>query len=245
MTLINTIKKVKIGEKNINIIIRLHPRAKRMTLRYQYHNQSFLVVVPQKTPRYLISDFLGRHHSWIEKQLLCYSQPCNSVSFPKKLLVFGQLKEFYCQQGSRAQILESNNQVNLICPTIGEETRCLEYYLRFNAKDYFTLLAHQLAGKINKKVLTVRVKDQKTRWGSCSSTGAINLSWRLCLAPQEVADYVCSHEIAHLSEMNHSKKFWAIVESLCPSYRQNRLWLKQNGSTLFQFTEPNSKEDLV
>ncbi len=78
----------------------------------------------------------------------------------------------------------------------------------------------------------VVVKDQKTRWGSCSEKGNINLNWRLVMAPIEIIDYVVVHELCHLRIMNHSKDFWNLIESILPNYRESRGWLKVNGSSL-------------
>jgi predicted metal-dependent hydrolase len=79
----------------------------------------------------------------------------------------------------------------------------------------------------------ITVKDTKSRWGSCSHSGNLAYSWRLVLAPQSVAEYVCAHEVAHLMEMNHSPKFWKLVGTLCPDYANQRRWLKVNGKSLF------------
>ncbi len=87
--------------------------------------------------------------------------------------------------------------------------------------------------KINKKffkknINNIRFKDMKTRWGSCSSKGNINISTRLLFAPDDVLDYICVHELAHLIEMNHSKRFWSIVEKVMPDYKEKEKWLKEN-----------------
>ncbi|MDH7565961.1 MAG: SprT family zinc-dependent metalloprotease [Clostridiales bacterium] len=78
----------------------------------------------------------------------------------------------------------------------------------------------------------VVIKDQKTRWGSCSKKGNINLNWRLVMAPLDVIDYVVVHELCHLKVMNHSKDFWNLVESILPNYHESRKWLKVNGNRL-------------
>lgn len=78
----------------------------------------------------------------------------------------------------------------------------------------------------------ISIRDQKTRWGSCSSDGNLNFNWRLILAPEEVLDYVVIHELAHRREMNHSKRFWDQVAAVMPDYRKQRQWLKQNGDLL-------------
>ena len=80
----------------------------------------------------------------------------------------------------------------------------------------------------------ITIRDQKTRWGSCSTAGNLNFNWRLVLAPREVLDYVVIHELAHRREMNHSAAFWRIVEAEMPDYRKYRDWLKKNGRFLME-----------
>jgi hypothetical protein len=78
----------------------------------------------------------------------------------------------------------------------------------------------------------IAIREQRTRWGSCSQKGNLNFNWRLVLAPPEVRDYVVIHELCHLSHLNHSREFWARVEKFCPDYREQRRWLRENGHTL-------------
>jgi hypothetical protein len=80
----------------------------------------------------------------------------------------------------------------------------------------------------------VFVKDQRTRWGSCSVDRNLNFNWRLTMAQPEILDYVVVHELAHLTEMNHSKRFWAIVERWCPDHKVHRRWLRKNGGELLR-----------
>lgn len=83
------------------------------------------------------------------------------------------------------------------------------------------------------EVKAIRIKDQKTRWGSCSSLHNLNFNWRLIMAPAEVLDYVVVHELCHMTHMNHSRDFWNMVEKVMPDYRVHRKWLKDNGNRLF------------
>ena len=96
-------------------------------------------------------------------------------------------------------------------------TRKVEYYARIMGVSY---------GRIS-------IREQKTRWGSCSSKGNLNFNWRLILAPEEVLDYVVVHELAHCREMNHSKAFYAVIESVLPDYRRAQRWLRENGQSLW------------
>lgn len=78
----------------------------------------------------------------------------------------------------------------------------------------------------------ITVRDQKTRWGSCSSTGTLSFNYRLMFAPPRVLDYVVIHELCHLTHMNHSREFWNLVASVMPEYKIHRNWLKEHGQEL-------------
>jgi predicted metal-dependent hydrolase len=85
---------------------------------------------------------------------------------------------------------------------------------------------------LESRISAVSVRNQRTRWGSCSARGRISLNWRLVQVPPPVRDYVILHEIAHLVHLNHSARFWALVESFCPGYREEEAWLKRSGRSV-------------
>ena len=100
------------------------------------------------------------------------------------------------------------------------------------AKEYFPKRAayfHQFTGGTYDRIT---IRDQKTRWGSCSARGTLSFNWRLMLAPPAILDYVVVHELCHLTHMNHSAAFWQAVESVYPDYRNARRWLKEHGQEL-------------
>lgn len=120
---------------------------------------------------------------------------------------------------------------------LGENSRynhaqILENWLKKQSKTHLLSRVRQLAASYEFEYNRVAVRDQSTRWGSCSSLKNLNFSWRLYLAPPDISDYVIIHELAHTRQMNHSKNFWAIVEEIMPNYKVCRKWLKENGRTL-------------
>lgn len=102
------------------------------------------------------------------------------------------------------------------------------------ALDFFPQRVRMIAQQMNVRFGRITVRNQKTRWGSCSSKGNLNFNCLLMLCPPDVRDYVIVHELCHLKEMNHSPRFWAEVEKAMPDYRQPLQWLKQNGPPLLR-----------
>ena len=101
-------------------------------------------------------------------------------------------------------------------------------YIR-KAKETITKRVSYFARLMSVSYRNITIREQKTRWGSCSSEKNLNFNWKLILAPPEVLDYVVVHELCHLKEMNHSKAFWDEVGKVMPEYETYKLWLKENG----------------
>lgn len=101
------------------------------------------------------------------------------------------------------------------------------------ARDIFTHKTAYYASIMHVTYGRISIREQRTRWGSCSSAGNLNYNWRLIFAPEDVLDYIVVHELAHRREMNHSKAFYDIVESILPDYKKSRKWLRENGQSLW------------
>jgi predicted metal-dependent hydrolase len=108
----------------------------------------------------------------------------------------------------------------------------IERHLRKLAAQELPARVFELAGLHKLPVQRVMVRNQRSRWGSCSRRGTISLNWRLVQTPLSVRDYLVLHELAHLKQMNHSRQFWNEVERLCPAFREAECWLKQHSGLL-------------
>ncbi|MDR3539865.1 MAG: SprT family zinc-dependent metalloprotease [Desulfosporosinus sp.] len=108
----------------------------------------------------------------------------------------------------------------------------LEQWYISKAKEFINERIAVFTPKIGVTVKTVRFKNQKTRWGSCSQKGNLNFNWKLVMAPTFIIDYVIVHELCHFIQMNHSQEFWRLVGNLIPDYIERRKWLKKNGIKL-------------
>ena len=115
-------------------------------------------------------------------------------------------------------------------PPLSEQER--RRYMEL-ARDIFTRKAAYYAAIMNVTYGRISIREQKTRWGSCSSKGNLNFNWRLILAPEEVLDYIVIHELAHRKEMNHSPAFYRVVASVMPDYKEPQKWLREHGQRLW------------
>ncbi len=113
-----------------------------------------------------------------------------------------------------------------------QQKKALEERYRRAAQEYIPKRVAFFQTFVGGSYERITIRDQKTRWGSCSSKGTLSFNWRLMLAPPTVLDYVVVHELCHLTHMNHSKEFWLAVEEVMPDYKKYRNWLKENGNKL-------------
>jgi predicted metal-dependent hydrolase len=122
--------------------------------------------------------------------------------------------------------------------------RRISDFLRREAKRELETASRRFAADLGVTVRRVAVRDQSSRWGSCSTTGMLSYSWRLILAPSYVLNYLAAHEVAHLVEMNHSPRFWRLVQRLCPGHERAKAWLDVHGSDLHRYGLPEADGDL-
>lgn len=142
---------------------------------------------------------------------------------------FLQEKQSWIQEKIEKQ--KSREHQSGLMKSLSEAER--ELY-RSQAREVFEQKVKYYAALMDVTYGRIAIRDQKTRWGSCSAEGNLNFNWRLILAPAGVLDYVVVHELAHRREMNHSAKFWAIVEKHMPEYKKYQKWLKESGNLLYK-----------
>lgn len=140
----------------------------------------------------------------------------------KEIFRFLQQKRFWIYKQAKR---EQENQKNRVARSEEEIEK-----LRELARRILTDKSYEYAQVLGVSFQKIRIANQRTRWGSCSSKGTISYNWKLVLMPEEIMDYVVVHELCHLKEMNHSVHFWNLVASVLPDYTVRRAWLKQHGN---------------
>ena len=184
-----------------------------------------------------VERFLKSRQRWLYTRVKAArqnSQAASNYETGRRLLYLGQPLELIVEQGSRSEVVLSEQQLIVKIPSHKKEMvqELLEAWYRMQARVLLTAMTEHFAKEMRLQVNKIFIKDQKTRWGSCSSNHNINYNYRLIMAPMEVIEYVVIHELCHLIHMNHSKDFWYEVEKRQPTYRSNRQWLKEHQSEL-------------
>ena len=125
----------------------------------------------------------------------------------------------------------------IICVAGGYDfiDRRVHDFLKREARRELQKSAQEYAAALGVRVKRLSIRDQSSRWGSCTSAGSLSFSWRLILAPPFVLDYLAAHEVAHLVEMNHSPRFWRVVARICPSAERAKKWLDTYGNDLHRY----------
>lgn len=150
------------------------------------------------------------------------------IRYPK-----GQIEAFLAQkEGWIIEKIRLQKERSKTKAARAELTEPQKQFYREKAREVLTRRVRYYADVMGVGYGRIAIREQKTRWGSCSASGNLNFNWKLILMPPGVLDYVVVHELAHRREMNHSRKFWELVESYMPDYEKYRSWLKENGGTV-------------
>ncbi|HOZ03568.1 MAG TPA: SprT family zinc-dependent metalloprotease [Candidatus Woesebacteria bacterium] len=192
-----------------------------------------LVAAPRLTPHWLIEKFVKDNQQWIARARARQHRQSPLIT-NSAILLFGN--KFH----RSTQVIENQlpgyyvrgleliyNPVNPNQPDKFAQTQ-LKRFLRTSASTYLGQRTAQLAEVMGEKYLSIGLREQSSRWGSCSSRGHLSFNWRLVHFPAAVIDYVIIHELAHLNQPNHSRQFWQLVAKYCPEYQQHRKTLKRH-----------------
>jgi predicted metal-dependent hydrolase len=222
----------KISEqKTISIKITRSFRKKNITLRSDIKNHGFVLSIPALITNKRAIDFIHKHHTWIIKHHA--SLPIIEQKFlsGEKVLFLGE--EYIILHSGMLRGITYLNDKKIIVS--GSETNTKNKIIQF-FKDELDKIARELikahAHSMKIKISKLDIRNTTSRWGSCSSNGRVMLSLKLIMCPYDIIEYVIVHELCHLFEMNHSKKFWQLVSKNFPDYKNAEKWLKKEGKRI-------------
>ena len=221
--------------------VRRHPGARRMTLRVSRTRRAVIVTVPMQCDLAQAGTFLNSHIDWVRQHLGAVPQPVpfadgEIIPFhgrPHRLVFTGARGAGYLVRVEEACAPEVNRLV--VSGSIDGAARRISTWLVEQARQDLDRSVQLHAKRLGVKPKRIALRDQASRWGSCSTTRVLSFSWRLILAPPTVLDYVAAHEVAHLAEMNHGPRFWALVAKILPQMQDAREWLRVYGMDLHRY----------
>ena len=223
--------------------LRRHRQARRYTLRIHAATREVMLTMPPRGTVKEAREFAQKHGGWIAGRLgrLPEAAPfAPGTTIPLR----GISHRIVHRRGVRGTAwTENGHDGELLLCVAGNAPhvdRRVADFLKREAHRDLEAASRRFAAALGVKLKRVAVRDQSSRWGSCSSSGVLSYSWRLILAPTFVLEYLAAHEVAHLVEMNHSPKFWRLVDRLCQSTERAKVWLDVHGTDLHRYGLPTN-----
>lgn len=219
--------------------VRRHPGARRLTLRVSRTRRAVIVTLPVQCDLDEAGTFLSRHIDWVRERL--DSLPdlvpfAHGMAMPLR----GEPHDIMFTGAARTRLVtveggQATRNVIKVPGPVDAAPRRLRAWLGEEAKRDLDKRVAYHAKRLGVVPKRIAVRDQTSRWGSCSTTRVLSFSWRLLLAPPPILDYVAAHEVAHLAEMNHGPRFWALVRKTLPDYDASKRWLQVYGLDLHRY----------
>ncbi|WP_196606745.1 M48 family metallopeptidase [Pectinatus frisingensis] len=215
----------------------IQKRQKRKTISIALNDRdSILIKTPYNVSAKEVSHILHHHSNWLNKKNHAYKALADNAPINDNHITYkGKNYNIHLQYGSTVSIKLTDDNVfitynDTLFPLLSD---ILIPWYKQQAQVYLTQRTNFWASQLNVFANRITIRDQKSRWGSCSSRRNINYNWRIMMAAPTIIDYLVIHETSHLIQMNHSDKFWHLVETYDPFFKEHRLWLKENGTILF------------
>lgn len=231
LTSSETVRTIALGDRLVPYTLR---RASRRTIGLSIDHRGLRVGAPPRASLLDVEALIQRHRDWVLLKLNEWSTRSHpalvQITDGLRLPLLGEPIEIRLAVGGNRAIWNAGGGLTLCLRSPLDAGRVLEKALRERARDVFAERLSHFSVLSGQTMPRLGLSSARTRWGSCSLQSGIRLNWRLIHFPRHVVDYVVAHEIAHLREMNHSVRFWAIVGQLYPDYRAARSELRKLGA---------------
>jgi predicted metal-dependent hydrolase len=208
--------------------IRRSPRARRVRVTVDADG-SVTVTLPRRAPEKAAADAVKELAPWIARRRRTLARVAAEIArMPGTVPYLGTDLALVPQPG-RERV---HRRGDVLLVPDGDPRAALERFYRRAARAEVAPRLDAATARAGSRYAGLTIRGQRTRWASCSSDGKMSFNWRLLLAPPEILDYVVEHEVCHLEVMDHSPRFWALLESRAPEWRAHAAWLRRYGSTL-------------
>ena len=226
-------ERLDVGGAAADVRIRVDGRAKRISIKVDRVGGSITLTAPSRAMLPEARRFLKSRASWVEArkaESVKRTPFADGAQIPDR----GTLREII-HDPSAPDPVRLTDAAIIVSGTAELLPNLLEKFLKAEARRALKEASERHAATLGLQVTGLAIRDQKTRWGSCSSTGKLSFSWRLAMAPGYVLEYLAAHEAAHLRHMNHGPKFWKLVAKLDPNWQKAEVWLKRHGPNLRRY----------
>jgi predicted metal-dependent hydrolase len=193
---------------------------------------SVKVTIPTLYPKFLVSRLLKDKEDWIRSAQQRMLAKQRSTLLDGYYFYLGKQYRLELHPGQKEIVQVTKDTIAVATPNKKYITTYLTSWYKQEARKIISERVNRYAKIAALSFKSIAITTAETRWGSCSNNKTLNFNWKLVMAPVEVIDYVVTHELAHLTELNHSRDFWETVRKMYPVYREYRTWLKRNGHTL-------------
>lgn len=223
---------IDLDARLVDVKLKRHATARRMVLRLNRDGESFTLTMPKRQSVTSAKAFLQTSKLWMQNTM---SHRGHKVAEqPTDVVMLRNVATRIVKTDKLRGLVTYDAEAGVLHVPGGEDhwQRRLTDWLKQEAEKDLRHSSSNYAAKMDTRFAKLTVRDQKSRWGSCSADKCLSYSWRLILAPAFVLDYVAAHEVAHLREMNHGPKFWRLVLTHCEKTREAKQWLKAHGHKL-------------
>ena len=224
---------IVVAGRPVPLALRRSKRARRMLLKLDLRTGGIELVLPNRASAAQGLRFVEQQQAWIARRMASLP-PRIRFEDGAEVPVLGSPCRIRHQPGRRGSVWLENAEIHVAGGAEHINRRVTDWF-KDQARKQLGQRARAAAARLGKPVGRVTVRDTDSRWGSCSAAGTLSFSWRLLLAPEWVLDYVVAHEVAHLAEMNHGRRFWALVGMLHADIEAPRAWLRANGAALHRY----------
>lgn len=224
---------LEIDGRTLSVSVKVHPRARRMTLRVDRGRGQVSLTLPPGVAMEEGLRFVSRQRRWLRMRL---------AELPERIpfadgTVLPILGEDHVIRHCPEERCAVRREAGAIRVSGRREhmARRVTDFLKAEARREIVPRVHAFAKEVGRPPGRIMLRDTRSRWGSCSAQGHLNFSWRLIFAPEPVLDYVVAHEVAHLRHLNHGPQFWALVGELVDDVSDRRRWLREQGARLLRY----------
>jgi hypothetical protein len=229
----SNLKILRLEGIEVPLVVRRNPRARRLTLRLDQASGAAQLSLPRGVALAEGLNFARSRSDWIRAQLETLP-PRVTFAAGAQVPYLGDAHVIRHAPGARRGVWREAGTIWVSGFAEHLARRATDFF-KGEARRELSERARDKAAGIGRQVSRVSIRDTRSRWGSCSSDGELNFSWRLILAPEAVLDYVVAHEVAHLVHLNHGPRFWALVATLTAEVAGPRRWLRENGGALLRY----------